>query len=155
MAESGNSLRLETFSASTFFSYLSKPTACQLLESLASINSLKAVNLGEFNLLAESSNDIVLALNKILAQVEAASINIGDLKSNEQLPFLRFAKYYTSLEIIYSCDELRNPEIYEEFFRCLSKIQVVDSLHLSNSFNLNSLEPSRATTVYRTTKDIR
>jgi len=71
------------------------------------------------------------------------------------LPFLRFAKYYTSLQITYSCDELRNPEVYEELFRCLSDIQFVESLHLSNSFNLDFLEPTRATKSYKTIKDIR
>jgi len=71
------------------------------------------------------------------------------------LPFLRFGKYYTSLQITYSCDELRNPEVYEEFFRCLSEIQVVESLYLSNSFNLDYLEPTRATKSYKTIKDIR
>jgi len=71
------------------------------------------------------------------------------------LPFLRFGKYYTSLQITYSCDELRNPEVYEELFRCLSDIQFVDSLHLTNSFNLDFLEPTRATKSYKTAKDIR
>jgi len=67
VSESGNSLQLETFSASSFFYHLSIPTGCQLLESLASIKSLKTIDLGAFNLSADSSNDTVLALNKVLA----------------------------------------------------------------------------------------
>jgi len=71
------------------------------------------------------------------------------------LSSLHFAKYYTSLQITYSCDELRNPEVYEELFRCLSEIQFVDSLHLTNSLNLDFLEPTRATKSYKTIKDVR
>jgi hypothetical protein len=94
-------------------------------------------------------------LNKVLAQVEDAKIDIGDLKPNGQLSSLHFGKYYTSLQITYSCDELRNPEVYDELFRCLSEIQFVDSLHLVNSFSLDFLEPTRATKSYKTVKDIR
>jgi len=50
---------------------------------------------------------------------------------------------------------LRIPEVYDELFKCLSDIQFVESLHLSNSFNLDFLEPTRATKSYKTIKDIR
>ena len=96
-----------------------------------------------------------MALNKVLALVHTAVFDLGELKPKEKIASLRFGKHYKKLQITFSCDELRNPEAYEEFFRRLSDIEKVDNLYLINSFNLDNLKPTRATTTYKTIKDIR
>jgi len=97
-----------------------------------------------------------LALNKVLALVHTAKFNIGELRQPEKIASLHFGNQeYAELEITFSCDELRNPAAYEEIFSRIAEIKEVGKLHLINSFVLDNLEPTRATTTYKTVKDIR
>jgi len=124
-----------------------------VLKNLPLLGSLKNIDLGVITI---SENDTILALNKVLAQVHTAKFNIGEVKQPEKIASLHFGnQQYVDLEITFSCDELRNPAAYEELFIRISEIKEVEKLHLINSFILDNLEPKRATTTYKTVKDIR
>jgi len=116
--------------------------------------SLQHIELGAITI---SENDTILALNKVLALVHTAKFNIGELRQPEKIASLQFGnQQYAELEITFSCDELRNPAAYEELFSKIAEIKEVGKqLHLINSFTLDNLEPTRATTTYKTVKDIR
>ena len=85
-----------------------------------------------------------------------AKFNIGELLQPEKIASLHFGNQeYAELGMTFSCDELRNPAAYEELFSRIAEIKEVGKLHLINSFVLDNLEPTRATTTYKTVKDIR
>ena len=88
--------------------------------------------------------------------MHTAKFNIGELRQPEKIASLHFGNQeYAELEITFSCDELRNPAAYEEIFSRIAEIKEVGKLHLINSFVLDNLEPTRATTTYKMVKDIR
>lgn len=91
----------------------------------------------------------------MLQIVKVVILNIGELVNEKIVNHLRFGQKYDLLNLSFCCDELRYPKIYDKLFSRLGEIKSVKIFYLNNLFNLDHIQPTRATTVFKDIHRIR